>query len=79
MVSVVLGLVFSSAVHCLSDYLKRFAWGFIKVFTNAKILLDGAHMLCTLWYASLCWQSLYRLILPYPSYLTTVAIKHRII
>jgi hypothetical protein len=60
MVSVLLGLMFSSAVHCLSDYMKRFVLGFIKICTNAKILLDGAcYLLCTLWYASLYWQSLY--------------------
>ena len=57
MVSVVLGLMFTSA---LSNYVKRFVWGFIKTFTNAKMLLDGArYLLYALCYASLYWQSLY--------------------
>jgi hypothetical protein len=47
--SVVVGLVCFSAVYYLSDYMKRFVWGFIKIFTNAKILLDGArYLFCTL-------------------------------
>jgi len=51
MVSVVLGLMFSSSVCCLSDYMKQFVWGFIKIFSNAKILLDRVrYLLCTLWY-----------------------------
>jgi hypothetical protein len=45
MFPVALGFVFSSAVHCLSDYFKRFVWGFIKIFVNAKILLDDARYL----------------------------------
>jgi hypothetical protein len=54
MVLVVLGLMISLAVYWLSDCMKRFVWGFIKIFTNAKILMDGAfYLLCTLCYASL--------------------------
>jgi hypothetical protein len=45
MFPVALGFVFSSVAHCLSDYLKRFVWGFIKIFTNAKTLLDDARCL----------------------------------
>jgi hypothetical protein len=79
MVSIVLGLMFSSAVHCLADYMKRFVWEFTKIFTDTKILLDGAcYLLRTLWYASFYWQFFYSHILPYPCFLTTVAIKHRI-
>jgi hypothetical protein len=78
--SFVLGLKFFSAVRFLSDYMKRFVWGVLKICTNANIILEALFICCVLYAMRAIIGNPYTdRYFALPKLMTTVAIKPQIL